>query len=147
MQGEAIGTIAQEAYRLRMHLPERHARFLKAGEIVQVGQRGDANALREGIVRQVYPQLDNGRVVADVEVDGLGDFFVGERTVVYVPTGQRKTMMIPSQYLIREFGLTFVSLKDVGAIVVETGSRIGAEIEILSGLDNGDILILPTAKN
>ncbi len=145
MQGEPIGTIAQEAYRLRMHLPERHARFLKAGKIVRVEHRGPDKTLREGTVRQVYPQLDGGRVVADVEVDGLGDFFVGERTSVYVPTGKRVALMIPQNYLFRKFGLAFVHLKGVGEVVVEPGKLNEGRIEILSGLNDGDTLLFPSS--
>ena len=144
LQGEQIATIAQEAYRLRMHLPERHARFLKAGDTVQVGQRDTNKPLQQGTVRQVYPQMDQGRVVADVEVPGLGDFFVGERTAVYVLTGQRKTTLIPVEYLIKKFGLNFVSLKDVGDVVVEPGRTNGTNIEILSGLNDGDVILSPT---
>ena len=110
MQGEPIATIAQEAYRLRMFLPERHARFLKAGGTVQVTQRGGDKNLRQGIVRQVYPQMDRGRVVADIEVDGLGDFFVGERTTVYITTGTQNTIMIPRTYLSRKYGLSFAPI-------------------------------------
>ena len=145
MQGEPIGTIAQEAYRLRMHLPERHARFLKTGDLVQVGMRGNGETLKQGTVRQVYPQLDGGRVVADVEVDGLGDFFVGERTAVYVLTGTKATMMVPREFLIKKFGLTFVHLKDVGEIVVERGVSADTEVEIISGLNAGDIILLPVS--
>ncbi|MCW9034804.1 MAG: efflux RND transporter periplasmic adaptor subunit [Rhodospirillales bacterium] len=146
LPGEAIGTIAQEAYRLRMHLPERHARFLKAGENVRVGQRGTNDTSKEGTVRQVYPQMDNGRVVADVEVEGLGDFFVGERTAVYVPTGKYETLMIPKNYLFRKFGLAFVTLKGIGEVVVESGAVDGGDIEILSGLNDGDVILSPATS-
>ena len=43
----------------------------------------------EGRVRLVYPEIQGGRVIADVEVAGLGDYFVGERTRVYVADGER----------------------------------------------------------
>ena len=39
---------------------------------------------REGRIVKVYPELDGGRVIADAEVDGLGDFFVGERVPVWI---------------------------------------------------------------
>jgi membrane fusion protein, multidrug efflux system len=70
-------------------LPERHARFMRAGDAVQIGARGleDEGAKREGRVRLVYPEIEGGRVIADVEVPALGDYFVGERTRVYVNTG------------------------------------------------------------
>ncbi len=149
MAGETIATIARETYILRMHLPERHARSLKVGDRVRVGTRGlgrraaDGSDLRTGRVRQVYPQLDRGRVVADVAVEGLGGFFVGERIRVYVPTGVRETMVVPAAYLTIRHGLTFVRLKDGGQTVVQTGQPLSGGIEVLSGLMPGDVLLLP----
>ncbi|MDP2334353.1 MAG: efflux RND transporter periplasmic adaptor subunit, partial [Reyranella sp.] len=80
LAGETIATLATDNYILRLQLPERHARFMKAGDTILVGARGlqqqEQETLRRGRVRLVYPQIDQGRVIADAEVDGLGDFFV-----------------------------------------------------------------------
>jgi len=91
MAGEPIATIAARGYVLRLRLPERHARFLSEGDVIQVGSRGMTSGNRErsapiceGRIRQVYPELHQGRVVADADVEGLGDFFVGERIPVWV---------------------------------------------------------------
>src|SRR3990172_3397171 len=68
MPGESIATIAANAYLLRIEVPERHARFIKIGDPVKVGARGlspDQEAIGDGRVVQVYPELQNGRVVAD----------------------------------------------------------------------------------
>ena len=90
LPGETIATLAEDRYILRLQLPERHARFMRAGDVVQIGARGLAGrgrASAQGKVRLVYPEIEGGRVIADVEVPGLGDYFVGERTRVYVDTG------------------------------------------------------------
>lgn len=146
MPGETIAVIAADSYVLRMELPERHARFLKEGDAVQVGPRGleetTATAdLREGRIVQVYPRLTNGRVVADVEVAGLGDFFVGERALVYVSTGERRTFVVPEAYLHRRWGLTYTTLADGTEIVVQPGQPVAGGIEILSGVRPGDTLL------
>ncbi|MBF0168467.1 MAG: HlyD family efflux transporter periplasmic adaptor subunit, partial [Alphaproteobacteria bacterium] len=44
MPGEAVAQIAVENYLLRVQLPERHARFLRIGSTVRVGERGHATA-------------------------------------------------------------------------------------------------------
>ena len=151
LPGEAVATIAAQGYVLRMRLPERHARFIRRGNEVQVespapdnAEPGNGRGLRTGIVQQVYPEMDQGRVVADVEVEGLGGFFVGERVRVYVTTGKRSTFIIPAGYLLSRFGLTYVRLKDGGDIVVQTGQRTGGAIEILSGIMAGDVLVAPS---
>jgi RND family efflux transporter MFP subunit len=145
--GETIAVIAAERYVLRIELPERHARFIRAGDTVLVGARGlavDAGSeLREGRIAKVYPEMGNGRVIADAEVAELGDYFVGERTRVYVATGQRRAIVIPVDFLDRRYGVTYAIVKGEGEVMVQPGRRTGAEIEILSGLKSGDILLKP----
>lgn len=143
MAGETVAVIAAENYILRMALPERHARFLKVGDKVLVGQRsllaGEASS-RQGTVRQVYPQIEDGRVMADVAVEGLGDFFVGERVPVHVATGKRPTIVIPREAVSRRFGLDYVTVKDSGPVVVQLGQAVDDSVEVLSGLRDGDVV-------
>ncbi len=154
MPGEAIADIAADSYILRLMLPERHARFIKKDDTVLVAERGmlDINSKtsqasrREGIVYQVYPELNNGRVVADVQVDGLGDFFVGERVRVWVSTDKRQAYVIPENYIHRRYGLSFVYLNDGSEIVIQPGTKIDGGIEVLSGLQTGDTLIQKPRK-
>ncbi len=146
LAGDVIATIATESYILRLKLPERHARFIREGDTVLIGPRGlaaDMTALGEGKVRQVYPELDRGRVVADVEAKGLGDYFVGERTRVYVATGKRTTMRVPRAFIRRRFGVSFVRLESGAEVAVQTGAVLGDEVEVLSGLRDGDVLVRP----
>lgn len=146
MPGEAVAAIAAENFILRLQLPERHARFMRIDDAVQVGRRGlaaDGGDLREGRVRQVYPRIENGRVVADVAVDGLGDYFVGERVRVQVSTGRRETFVVPTEYLFRRYGLDFVRLDDGTEVVVQAGRPVNGGIEILAGLRDGDVVVTP----
>ncbi len=147
LAGETIATLATDNYILRLQLPERHARFMKAGDTILVGARGlqqqDQETLRRGRVRLVYPQIDQGRVIADAEVDGLGDFFVGERTRVYVATGKRDALVVPADVLYRRYGVSYVKLKDGTEVVVQPGLPVDGGIEVLSGLNEGDVVVRP----
>jgi multidrug efflux pump subunit AcrA (membrane-fusion protein) len=146
MPGEVVIHIAAERYILRMRLPERHARYLKEGDEALVGGRGlsvSSPALRQGRIRQVYPQLQQGLVIADIAVEGLGDFFVGERIRVWVPAAERSAIIIPQAYLYKRFGISFVRLKDGTEVAVQEGPATDKGIEILAGLLATDILVLP----
>jgi membrane fusion protein, multidrug efflux system len=148
LAGETIATIAARHYILRLQLPERHARFIRAGDTILVGARGlgaeeDPEELRSGKVVLVYPEIDQGRVIADVEVAALGDYFVGERTRVYIATGKRPALVIPEGYLYRRFGVSYVELKDGTEIVVQPGLPVDGGIEILAGLHAGDVVKKP----
>ncbi|WP_051340697.1 efflux RND transporter periplasmic adaptor subunit [Azospirillum halopraeferens] len=156
MAGEPVAVIATDRYVLRLHLPERHARFIRAGDAVLVGARGlgggpdgGAEHLGAGTVHRVYPELERGSVVADVEVAGLGDYFVGERVRVFVATGTRPALVLPEGYVERRFGLEMVTLDDGTRTVVQTGRALPATpggvggVEILSGLRPGDVVVRP----
>lgn len=146
MAGEAIAAIATDRYVLRLRLPERHARFLRAGDPIAVGGRGLAagQALGQGRIGLVYPELQQGQVVADAEVEGLGDFFVGERVRVTIPADRRAAIVIPRAFLIAGAGVDMVKLASGVLVPVQRGPARGADgIEILSGLAAGDELVRP----
>jgi multidrug efflux system membrane fusion protein len=151
LPGETIATFAEDRYILRLQLPERLARFMRAGDAVRIGARGmeadDAANARQGKVRLVYPEIRGGRVIADVEVAELGDYFVGERARVYIDTGPRRTIVVPGSYVYRRAGVNYVRLADGDEVVVQPGEprNLGATpgVEILAGLKDGDRLAAP----
>jgi len=145
LPGETIATIAEDNYILRLQLPERHARFMRAGDVVEIGARGDADGgtRTQGRVRIVYPEIQGGRVVADVDAPGIGDYFVGERTRVYVATGERRPIVVPRAYVYRRAGVDFARLKDGPEVVVQLGSGDDASVEVLTGLKDGDEIVTP----
>lgn len=145
LPGETIATVAVDGSILRLQLPERHARFLRAGDSVTIAGRGEAggSATQKGTVRIVYPDVQGGRVIADVDVEGLADYFVGERTRVLVPTGTREAIFLPKAALAMRAGIWFVRLKSGSEVAVQPGETRGDDVEILSGLKAGDVVIAP----
>ncbi len=148
LAGETIATLAEDNYILRLRLPERHAQFVRAGDSVRIASRGQNNGaaaerLIEGKVRLVYPEIEGGRVVADVDVAGLGDYFAGERARVYVATGKRTTILIPPEYLWSRAGVAYVTLADGSSVPVQPGETRAEGVEILSGLEAGDVVAKP----
>ncbi len=159
LPGETIATIAANQYVLRLELPERHAKFLAKGDKVIVGARGlkDAKSktVTEGTIVQVFPELQNGRVIANAMVPSLGTYFVGERTLVWISAGKRNTMIIPAAYTFHRYGLDYVRLNREGKppldIVVQLGRAAKLEndaktkdgVEVLTGLRTGDQLVKP----
>jgi multidrug efflux pump subunit AcrA (membrane-fusion protein) len=156
MPGETIARIAGGGYFLRLSLPERHAAQINEGDDVFVGSRGVGSAMvsfekaRKGKLVKVYPEIEGGHVLADVEVDGLGDFFAGERTLVWIPVDQRNAISVPPESITTRYGIDYVSLVN-GAepmdVAVITGEQFetesGMRVEILSGLRDGDKVVTP----
>ena len=147
MPGETIATIAADTYILRVELPERHARFMRAGDTVKIAGRGssanDHETLKVGVVRTVYPEIKGGRVIADIAVDQLGDYFVGKRTRVYVSTGTRQALVVPASAVFLRASIEYVRLGDGREIVVKTGEYRDDKVEVLSGLKAGDVVVMP----
>jgi RND family efflux transporter MFP subunit len=154
MAGESIATIAANGYLLRLELPERHARFIKDGDAVSLGERGLADSNGKAVpgrIVKVYPELSDGRVIADADVPDLGSYFVGERVQVSISAGKRQTIVVPAKYVFKRFGLDYVRVETAKAgaedVVVQTGQSLkdGSEpaIEILSGLAAGEKVIAP----
>ena len=147
LPGEEIALVAGGGYFLRLALPERHAAEIAEGVTVRVGDRSGSG--RDGRLVKVYPQIEEGRVLADVEVDDLGDYFVGERTLVWIPVGKRSALAVPPAAIVTRHGIDYVRLAgeagtDVAVIPGGTIHPDGeARIEILSGLRAGDRVVTP----
>jgi len=143
MPGEPIATIGGGGFFLRLALPERYAGLLEQGATLRV-ETGDTSAT--GQLVKLYPQIENGRVVADVEVDNLPTAFVNARLLVRVPVGKREVLMVPMVALVSRAGLDFVTVQTADGTserAVVVGERNGDNIEILTGLAAGDEVITP----
>ena len=71
LNGDTVATIGEQPFMLRLRIPERHALSLKVGDTVRIdaGQLGVAHAA-SGTITLIYPQIEEGRVVADVARPG-----------------------------------------------------------------------------
>lgn len=153
LAGETVASVTERNFILRLRVPERHARFLKAGDPVRIDgeELGKSGALF-GAIRLVYPQIEDGRVVADAAVAGLGDYFVGERILVWVSAGERTSFMVPGSFISTRFGIDYARIRKNGNTVIDVPVQRGRELprpempdalEILSGLNAGDVLVRP----
>lgn len=147
--GDPVVNVASETYVLRLRLPERHARYLSEGAEILIDQSAlGGEVAPSGTIRQVYPQIADGRVIADADVEGLGGFFVGERVRVWVPAGERDAILVPETYLHTRYGIDYVTLQSEDGyardMTVQRGrGHEGAFVEILSGLAAGDVIVQP----
>lgn len=145
MAGETVATIAGGGFFLRLAIPERHAHELTQGAPIRIEA---ASEKLEGELVKIYPQIEGGRVTADVEVEGLDTDFVAARVLVELPVGARQALLVPATRLTNRAGIDFVAVREGEAIVeraVVVGEAIEFEgapqIEILSGLAVGDIVV------
>ncbi|MFZ1467795.1 MAG: efflux RND transporter periplasmic adaptor subunit [Paracoccaceae bacterium] len=142
MPGEVVATLGGGGIFLRLAVPERHAMALHEGDQIQIeGPEGQ----QVGTLERIYPLIENGRVVADVRVEGLPDNFVDARLLVRLPVGARAALVVPETALITRQGLDFIGVQTGDAMMLravvlgERHQRDGvAMVEVLTGLQEGD---------
>lgn len=143
LAGEPVATIGSGGLFLRLAVPERHAAVLEEGATIRIGIGGAAS---EGRLVKVYPQIEGGRVTADVEVPDLPGAFVNARMPVELPVGERRALFVPAAAVATRSGIDFVTVMEAGAEVaraVMLGEPVGDQVEVLTGLRTGDEVLVP----
>jgi len=153
LSGEAVATIAEQNFVLRLRVPERQGSLLKAGDRVRVdGEDIGKSGPQFGTIDLVYPQIDDGRVVADTAVAGLGTYFVGGRILVWISAGARTSIIVPGSFISTRFGIDYARVRKDAQTVIDVPVQRGRQLprpdmpnalEILSGLKAGDVLVRP----
>jgi RND family efflux transporter MFP subunit len=147
MAGESVATIGSGGFFLRLAIPERHASALHQGAAIRITTAGGQTS---GRLAKIYPQIENGRVVADVEVEKLDTAFVDARLLVEVPVGERAALLVPASAVTTRSGLDFVTVSVDSQPVERTvvlGERVENDarsfIEVRTGLQAGDLVVVP----
>jgi RND family efflux transporter MFP subunit len=151
MAGDSIARIAEANYVLRLSVPERHARFIHVNDKVRLdGADLGTEGPVFGTVELVYPQIQDGRVIADATAPGVGRYFVGQRIRVWVAADDRPGTVIPGGLVHSRFGLSYVNRRGSDGTILEIPVQRGRDmptpdmpdgVEILSGLQPGDVLV------
>ncbi|MCF3638751.1 efflux RND transporter periplasmic adaptor subunit [Rhizobium sp. TRM95111] len=147
MGGDAVATIGGGGFYLRLAVPERHAGALKQGAQIRITT--DAGEVA-GRLAKLYPQIENGRVIADVEAGALDTDFVDARVLVQLPIGERQAILIPAAAVEKRYGIDFVragSVEELNERAVVIGMRIERDgvlfAEVISGLAPGEMVDVP----
>lgn len=153
MAGDTIATVAERDFVLRLEIPERHARFLRTGDPLRLdGSDVGLASAQFGKISLVYPQVENGHVVADATIGGMADYFVGQRVRAWVSAGSRRTILVPTNLIFTRSGIDYAKVWMARGGALDVPVQRGQEharpdqpamLEILSGLIAGDRLLTP----
>lgn len=145
MPGEPVATLGGGGFFLRLAVPERHAANLTAGDAIVIET---VTGEKSGKLAKVYPLIENGRVLADVEVPDLSEDFVDARVLVRLPVGTREALLVPPTAVRTHSGLDFVTTQGANgpverAVVLGPHHLVdGVEmVEVISGLVAGDVVV------
>ncbi len=142
MAGEEVVLLGGGGIFLRLAIPERHAAALREGATLPIETpEGEV----QGTLERIYPLIENGRVLADVAVQGLSGRFVDARVLVRLPMAARPALAVPRAALITRAGVDFVAVETAAGLALRTvlpgePQVIGGveSVEVLSGLQPGD---------
>ncbi|CAN1531756.1 AcrA Membrane-fusion protein [Caulobacteraceae bacterium] len=146
MAGQSVARITAGPTVVRIELPEAQAQALKVGDEVQLAAEDLRGIATRGRVTQIYPSVTAGQVVADVSAPGLPEDLIGQRVRVGIRIGQRQALVIPRRYLSTRFGIDYVRLVTKDGTVSETpvqttATTTASDVELLSGVRPGDVLV------
>ncbi|RYH08535.1 efflux RND transporter periplasmic adaptor subunit [Tropicimonas sp. IMCC6043] len=146
LPGETIAEIGGGGFYLRLAVPERHATKLEEGaQILIEGPGGEM----QGQLAKIYPLIENGRVLADVDVEGLSTDFVDARVLVRLPVASEPAVVVPATAVETRMGLDFVTIAGPDGTPIARSVVPGEPFEqegetlvrILSGLEGGETLV------
>ncbi|MCX7869096.1 MAG: efflux RND transporter periplasmic adaptor subunit, partial [Terrimicrobiaceae bacterium] len=149
--GRALAEVENPgALRLEATVPETLAAGLEGGQKLVVRIEA-AGALLEGTVAEIAPVSDPASRTVLVKLDlpphpGLRS---GQFGRLRVPTPARAALRIPASAIIRRGSLEFVTVNDGGTArlrIVRTGRSDGGLVEILAGLDEGELVFSQGAE-
>lgn len=150
MAGQSVATVTAGPMVVRVQLPEGQAAALRVGGQVEMTPEGPGGPVVYAAVTQVYPAVEAGQVVADIDASGLNAALIGRRIGVRLPVGERQAVVIPRRFVITRFGVDYVRLIHDG-IASDSPVQIAPgpdadTVEVLSGLNPGDRISPPTAE-
>jgi len=134
--------------RLRLAVPEREARLVRVGQIVELTVEGDANEY-QGRVARLSPAIaeSNRTLMMEAEVPNVqgmlrpGSF---AKANIVVEAGQR-IVTVPADSIVTFAGIEKVLTVANGTAVekrVRTGRRIDKQVEIIEGLGAGEQVVV-----
>lgn len=147
--GQPVVTLVRtHPLRLRLAVPERAAARVRVGQAVRVAVEGDPRAYG-GRVARVSPAIDESdrtlKVEAEVPNDDgalrAGAFVDAE----IVTAADRPVVLAPAAALVSFAGIEKVLTVEEGKAVekrVRTGRRAGDRVEIVEGLQGGELVIV-----
>jgi membrane fusion protein (multidrug efflux system) len=146
---ELVSLVSLSALKVDVPIAESDARLLKAGQAVEVMLPALDNLSVQGIVQAVEPRLAAGSRALNVRVrlnnrDGRLQPGMTARVNVAVAKAE-PALWLPAQAVVARAGRFVVfriTEEQAVAVNVETGARLNGQVQILSGLQAGDVVVI-----
>jgi HlyD family secretion protein len=135
---------------LKAQVPENDLQLIKPGQVVAIDNTLGTTAKITGTVREISPLIDADLRLATVRIDVPAD--KGLKSGMYaeghINVGKYSGLTVPSQAIISrdEKSTVFVLHNDqVERRQIQAGNRVNDDVEIISGLNNGEQVVVDGA--
>ena len=135
--------------RLEADVPEAVIGPLKLGDKLPV-RIGAAGAQLDGLVSEIAPAADpNSRtILVKLDLPETPGVRAGQFGRVATPVGETSALLIPASAVVQrgQIEIVFVMSENVARLrLVKTGKRIGEEVELVSGVEAGEKIVVEGA--
>jgi RND family efflux transporter MFP subunit len=137
--------------RLEADVPEAVISHLTLGDKPGVRVSGVSNEL-EGVVSEIAPAADpNSRTfLVKLDLPPTSGLRAGQFGRAAMPVGETSALRAPASSVVQrgQMELIFVVVKGHAQLrIIKTGKRIGDEVELVSGVDGGEQVVVDGAVN
>lgn len=139
--------VKTDPIRLRLEVPERMAPWIRNGQIAEVSVEAFADRKFQGKVWRIAPTVDQSKRTFVVEAlisNPDGQLKPGSYARARVPTDKNeKVMVVPAKavnYVLGSNKTYVVNGNTIDAREVKLGDRIEQQVEILEGVQEGDLV-------
>lgn len=154
--GQALFSVAQiDPLRLYVYVPQVYARQIKVGDAVTVTLAERVGEQYRGIIARTARAIDTNTRTMQVEIrvpNPTGALITGSYVQVTMPIGVNpQALVVPTNVLLFRPAGTRVALVDANGHVrlsaVTLGTDFGTSVEVLSGVNAGDHIVLNPADS
>ncbi|HTG74263.1 MAG TPA: efflux RND transporter periplasmic adaptor subunit [Terriglobia bacterium] len=146
--GVPLMTVEDDAaYRLEAQVPESVFGVIRKGDPVRIVLEAANKAELQGRVSEIVPSADPATRTTIVKVDlpkasSLRSGLFGRAFLAY---GERSIISVPRELVVQHGQLTSVYVLDEKIVrqrLIKLGKSLGDRVEVVAGLQNGDLLIV-----
>jgi RND family efflux transporter MFP subunit len=138
-----------KALRLETDIPEALLQRVSLGAKLDVRCPGQDDPIA-GLVSEIAPVADPASRTVSVKLDlpANAGLHAGQFARVTVPLGERQSLWVPASAVVQrgQMELLFVRVSNQAQLrLVKTGKRFGSDLELVSGLNAGEQVIIEGA--
>ena len=134
-------------YRLEAQVPESILGAIRKGDTVRIVLEAANKAEIQGRISEIVPSADPSTRTTIVKVDlpkapSLRSGLFGR---AFFPSGERSVISVPRELVVQHGQLTSVYVLDEKIVrqrLIKLGKSSGDRVDVVSGLQNGDLLIV-----